>query len=131
MRNRLLIIDDDTISNMLTQLVIEQEFPNTDVIVFEDPQKGLEYMEQLALDSAAPLKKHVLLLDINMPGLSGWEILERLAAHAGKIKERIKIFMLSSSVDETDRLKAANNELVSGFFVKPLISNNFRHLLWE
>lgn len=130
MSKRLVIIDDDAISNKLTELVIMRHFPETEVVAFEHPKKGLDFLEGIVANDI-PVKKTVLLLDINMPGLSGWDILDRLDVQRAAVASRLKIFMLSSSIVETDRTKAAEYALVSGYFEKPLVSNNFKHLLWE
>ena len=61
----------------------------------------------------------VLLLDINMPGMNGWEFLEKYDNIDSAIKSRITVFLLSFSIDHRDKQMAANNKYVKGFLTKP------------
>ena len=62
----------------------------------------------------------LVLLDINMPSMSGWEFLEMFDNLDYDVKERVRICILSSSIDDRDRERSYSNKNVADFLVKPL-----------
>lgn len=62
----------------------------------------------------------VLLLDIMMPSINGFECLDQLKAMAETIRDRIKVFMLSSSIDRNDIRRAEEYQMVQRVLEKPL-----------
>ncbi len=115
---RFIVVDDDSITNLLCKIIIEEAVgKNSDIRVFAAPQKALDYIDSEY--STNPVLT-LMFLDINMPHLSGWDVLEKLVNSPVKINEYITINMLSSSVDPKDRERAEANPLVSGFLEKPL-----------
>ncbi|MBL0314746.1 MAG: response regulator [Flavobacteriales bacterium] len=65
-------------------------------------------------------KTHVILLDIMMPGMNGFECLDELSKLPEKIKTKLKVFMLSSSIDRNDIRLAESYDLVQRVLEKPL-----------
>ncbi|MEO8087976.1 MAG: hypothetical protein ABI763_14220 [Bacteroidota bacterium] len=59
----------------------------------------------------------ILFLDINMPG---WDFLDNFDNLTEKIKNKIIIYMLSSSIDPSDKQKALENKNVVRYLEKPL-----------
>ncbi len=111
-------IDDDPINNMIAKLIILEALPSASVINFTDPEEGLAYMQSTY---SVPGANHaILLLDINMPILTGWDVLDKFKTKLEACKLDITIFMLSSSIDPGDKQKAAENPLVSGYIEKPI-----------
>ncbi|MES2702105.1 MAG: response regulator [Bacteroidota bacterium] len=113
-----LIIDDDPINNMICSKYIKIVAPKADVRSFTDPQQGLDYISLAAASQAE--SKSIILLDINMPILSGWDVLERFAQLPESVRKCFNIFILSSSVALEDHQKADASPFVSAFLQKPL-----------
>src|SRR5580765_8246825 len=110
---RFIVIDDDPINNFLCNIILKKLLGTPDFQSFTIPEKGLMFIEkELAGD-----KPVILFLDINMPGMTGWDVLERFALLSDNIKSLVKIYILSSSVDERDKEKASKNPYVSGYIV--------------
>jgi two-component SAPR family response regulator len=66
------------------------------------------------------VKSNLIFLDIRMPGMGGFEFLENFQALPEEIKQKIRIIMLSSTID-TDELERVNsNPFVLAFIPKPL-----------
>jgi CheY-like chemotaxis protein len=116
--SRFLIIDDDPVNNALCHLVINFTSKSIEVKTFNTPEKGLEYISSQYPNGSE--KKTVILLDINMPTMSGWEFLDHFSNLQDKIKKQLKIYILSSSVDVRDKKRASNNKYITDYIVKPL-----------
>ncbi|HXB44826.1 MAG TPA: response regulator [Puia sp.] len=126
MIQRYVVVDDDIINNELCRFVIEEVFPRADIETFTDPGKALVYIESTYIDINAP--DAVVLLDINMPTLSGWEFLEAFEQFDERVKEKLKVYMLSSSVDPLDSVRAKSNKYVLDYIEKPLTSERVKIL---
>jgi response regulator RpfG family c-di-GMP phosphodiesterase len=117
---RFLLIDDDLFNNILCWSLINKVFNDVETFSFTDAQKGLNYIEVEYLKSPVPT---VLFLDINMPNLTGWDVLERFKLFSDDIKQHITVFLLSSSIDLNDKERAYANPLVTDYIEKPLTKN--------
>lgn len=115
---RFILIDDDPISNTICKLTLEMVLGKVDSETFTNPQEALKHIET---KYATPtLRKTILLLDINMPIMSGWEFLERFDGFNENIKSCIDIFILSSSVDPRDKDRSYSNKNVKNYLLKPI-----------
>ncbi|MNL74351.1 hypothetical protein D3C87_1999770 [compost metagenome] len=66
-----------------------------------------------------------------MPILSGWDFLEVFDDFDDNIKEQIKIYILSSSIDQNDKDSAASNKNISAYIEKPLTKEIIRKLAFQ
>ncbi len=115
---RIVVIDDDSINNMYCKYIIDEVLDSkVEIIMFTNPKKALEYINTEY--TAAPIPT-LMFLDINMPQLSGWNVLEELERSDVVINDYFNVYMLSSSVDPNDRARAQNSKFVRGFLEKPL-----------
>jgi CheY-like chemotaxis protein len=60
-----------------------------------------------------------------MPKLSGWEVLDIFI----NINLKIPVFMVTSSLDNSERIKAVNHPLIKGFYIKPLTINDLQQMV--
>lgn len=116
---RFLIVDDDPINNFLSIRALQQAFNEVHINDFTIPEEGLEFMKTKSSQHPAD-GKITLLLDINMPTMSGWEYLEEFELFDASIKKQYDIYILSSSVDSKDVNRAKENPIVKDFIEKPL-----------
>ena len=116
--SQFILIDDDPMNNLICKLTIEMTLGQTDVKAFVDPENGLEYFQNefAALKDTSAL----LLLDIHMPNMSGWEFLESFDHLGFEVKDRVRVCILSSSIDDRDKKRSYANKNVLDFLVKPL-----------
>jgi two-component SAPR family response regulator len=115
-----IIVDDDQFSNTLCSMIIKRTLGEADTEIFDVPEEGLAFIEDKYSKCMEPA---ILFLDINMPSLTGWEFVEQYEKFSEEIKNKITIYILSSSVDARDEEKAASNKYVKGFISKPLESS--------
>lgn len=116
---RFLIIDDDRISNYLTKMIIQKSFKEVEVIDFNLAEEALLFIKDDAINNPNH-EKTTLFIDINMPTLSGWEFLEAFALFDEEIIEKYNIYILSSSINDSDINLAKENQFVIDFIEKPI-----------
>ncbi len=120
--NSVLIIDDNEIDIMVHRRQIERSGRFGRVMSASDGRIALDmytdYQERRMEfhDDFPPL---VVLLDINMPRLDGFEFLDHFRNFASEFSEQY-IVMLTSSDSPTDRARADDDPLVVDYLVKPL-----------
>lgn len=118
----ILFVDDDEVSNFLGATVMRRMNIAQQVLVSTDADEALE------LVAKGPL--HIILLDINMPGMNGFEFLDALR----QLEERDAIaipavVMLTSSTNRLDRAKAEQYPMVKGYLTKPLKEEDLDYLI--
>jgi CheY-like chemotaxis protein len=121
MFNCILVIDDDEPTNFFTSMILEEYPCARHVKIVQSGMEALEYLSAAAHPDG--YKKgfpypDLVLLDINMPAMNGWEFLEEYK----KLDKPYcpKIMMLTTSLFPRDKEKAAEMPEVSGFENKPL-----------
>ncbi|KYG74928.1 CheY-like chemotaxis protein [Roseivirga ehrenbergii] len=114
--NIFIVIDDDPVNNFLSKVIIRKVLPEAIVYEFTQPIEALEFIQS---DNESH-ELITLFLDINMPIVDGWGFLERFKLLDAHLIEKIDIYMLSSSLDERDKIKAKSYKSVQDYIQKPL-----------
>jgi CheY-like chemotaxis protein len=114
---RFVAIDDDSIINYVTENVIKHDYPDAEIHTFLNHENGLKFLQDAHENDE---KKCVVFLDLNMPLITGWEVLDMIQSFGEAMHQRMKIYILSSSATPHDRKKAESHSLVSGYIEKPL-----------
>lgn len=119
------LIDDDEIQNFINEKIILRFIPHVTISKYLSAQSAID-----DLRTATDIPD-VILLDINMPMMTGWDFMnivetENLYAPAGKA---IKIYILSSSKDPSDIEKMNEYTRLLGFFHKPLTLPNLQNIM--
>ena len=117
------IIDDDQIYQIIVKKIIAKAGNFEKVYSFENGFKALNEFR----DPAFQLP-HLILLDINMPGMDGWEFLNQLKNQRPQFHLETTIYIVTSSIAFSDRDKALSVPEVSGFISKPLSVEKLREI---
>lgn len=121
----LLIIDDDDINIFIIRKIVEKTGFKVNMTSKSNGQLAVDYLAEIA--GQKELFPHLILIDINMPVLNGWEFLETYDRL--NISHKVDMYMLSSSVYENDIEKAKTYKTIKGFISKPLSIERLSELL--
>jgi CheY-like chemotaxis protein len=112
-----LLIDDDEAVNMLNTIILRKSGLAENIVAVQSGEKGLEALMGFQTENRWP---GIIFVDINMPGICGWEFIDRFKKEFQQFKHRCLICVLSSSLDPRDRENAKKSDMVDTFLSKPL-----------
>lgn len=123
----ILLIDDDPIFIWLVQKMIAKLNDKRIVKTFANGEDALIFLKEVY----APNDSYLVLLDINMPIMNGWDFVDAIATAEvfNENKENFTIHIVSSSTDPADQEKAGQWSMVKGYFAKPLELDDMRLIL--
>ncbi|RXJ50250.1 response regulator [Gelidibacter gilvus] len=125
--NTICIIDDDPIFRFGTKKMMETVQFSLKFLVYKNGKDAFDnLLPQLRLNTNLP---DVILLDLNMPLMDGWQFLDELAKIP--FAKNIPIYIVSSSVDSRDIKKAKSYKMVNKYIVKPFSISKIQELMGE
>lgn len=110
----LMLIDDSEIDQMIYRRIANKSGLVGNLIQFMDATMALAHLQDP--NSARP---DLILLDINMPGMDGFEFLKEATDRLGASLCPI-VVMLTTSLNPEDEIRARTFEMVKDFLNKPL-----------
>jgi CheY-like chemotaxis protein len=116
-----IVIDDDKIMLFLIEFEIKRHFNNMSIISYVKSDVASDFLH----GNAHVLVDTVVLLDLNMPVMDGFQLLERL----NTISHKLKVIILTSSISDEDERKVMNYPFVQGYINKPLKGLELKNLL--
>tara|TARA_R110001599_G_scaffold5737_1_gene28540 strand:- start:2326 stop:2703 length:378 start_codon:yes stop_codon:yes gene_type:complete len=117
----IILVDDDPIVILLQKKLMEKAGISHKVISFNNGEDVIEFLSEKESGS-----NYLMFLDINMPGLSGWEVLDKLEGM--DIPFGLKVIIITSSIEDADRFKAKSYDRIVDFWVKPFSLQDFSGL---
>jgi CheY-like chemotaxis protein len=114
MSHRVMLIDDSESDLLYTRIILQRASVPYEVLAFETAQDALRALK------AGGEPVDLILLDINMPGMNGFEFLEAYQALRGDQQADVVVVMLTSSPDPADRERALAFPCVKGYVTKPI-----------
>jgi CheY-like chemotaxis protein len=123
---RFLVIDDSYIDRLVSGMLVRHTYNVTEVYEVNGGQQGLDWLLTEGLKSEAKL---IVLLDIMMPQMNGFEFLERFDKLDKILQDKTTIVMLSSTLDHEDMQRAKKHPSVKKLLSKPLSANELRNFL--
>ena len=123
MNMKYILIDDDPIINLVHKKVIKNADCEAEVTVFGSGKSALNYFK-----TNTNSQGDIVLLDINMPEMNGFEFLDELIKYKKIDWSLLNIFILTSSLNVKDREQAGKYPMLKGYLEKPLNIGNLMQL---
>ena len=123
---KIMLIDDDPINNLLNTKLLKKHSQNYNVQVeiseYQDGKAAIDAFSQLI--NAPETLPDIILLDINMPVMNGWEFLDKYV----ELNLNCNLYMLTSSIAQDDINRSKKYKQVKKFMIKPLSEDNLNTL---
>lgn len=127
MFDEIYMVDDDPVYLFIAKkLLVEQKFSQI-IKTFENGKEAIENL--LPTKSFNEKLPDVIFLDLSMPVMNGWEFLDSFTTAPIKNKEKIKIIVMSSSINPTEINMIKSYDIVEDYIVKPLTPADLQKLL--
>jgi CheY-like chemotaxis protein len=114
MFNQVFIVDDDFVTVKLHKITLAKTGLSDAPQAFYNGKEAFDFF----MANHNPAHKYLVFLDINMPLMNGWELLDKMEHY--RIDYNFSVVMASSSIDPDDKAKAMQYNCVVGFIEKPL-----------
>lgn len=114
---KILLIDDDKIQKILMEKRLMRINPGIEFVYFDTPSKALMYLKSESVD--------LLLVDLNLPEMSGWEFIDEVE----KVSSDSMVILQSGSVEIEDFQRANSDKRISKIFEKPLSESDLVSIL--
>ena len=125
--NLVALIDDDEIVKFIESKVIESTNVVNRIKTFSNGEEAINFLKSNSknLDSLP----EIVLLDLNMPVMDGFEFLERYIMLKPKLGKKITIYVVSSYISPTDTERINRISEVTDYIVKPITKEKFEKIV--
>ena len=123
MRKEICVIDDDLIYQMIIKKMIHRTDVYNEVVIYSRADKALKRFK-----NPDTKLSDLILLDINMPEMDGWQFLVELKKQRPNYAAETKIYIVTSSIASSDKSKAKSIPEISGFLSKPISVEKLKEL---
>lgn len=123
---RVLLIDDSKNDNFFHNRVLRKHDFAEEVVIKDKAADALAYLSTM-IQGQYP-QPDLILLDINMPGMDGWEFIESYRELSEAQQGKIVLLMLSVSLNPSDSDRAKLEPLINGFVNKPISAKSLEKI---
>ncbi len=116
------IIDDDTVYVSLVKKLIKIKKLSNNILVFKNGKEAIDFF------SNTNTLPDLILLDLNMPIMNGWEFLDAFIPLRKGSNKTPNLYVVSSSIDPVDSKKAKSIEGVRDYISKPISLESFEQI---
>jgi CheY-like chemotaxis protein len=122
-----LLIDDDAIYQFVSCKTLEATGHANKIKVCSNGEEAYRFLEE-NMDNADELPD-VILLDVNMPVMNGWQFLDAYQSLKPNLSKEIHIFLVTSSMNDQDKEYSKRYNCVQDYIVKPLAREKISEIL--
>ncbi|MFY0627813.1 MAG: response regulator [Reichenbachiella sp.] len=123
-KRRIAIIDDDEVFHLIVRKQLEMKNLDCEVLKFYNGEEAAKYFKE-GKNGGMP---DLVMLDVNMPVKDGWGFLEEYKLLPDTVKSKIRVYMVTSSVIQSDIDRATNNSDVVDFVSKPITNEKLEEI---
>ncbi|MDQ3394791.1 MAG: response regulator [Bacteroidota bacterium] len=127
---KILLVDDDDTSNFINKLVLKGMNISPEIEVSTNGEDALEYLIKSCRENSNTECHTLILLDINMPVMNGFEFLDAIKNNPEIDDKDLHVCMLTSSTNPDD-IKRAKTYNIQGYLDKPLTPEKIKKVLNE
>lgn len=124
---KVLLVDDDTIYQYIACKTLEATGLTNKIVTCTNGQEAYKFLETNMNDQDE--LPDVILLDVNMPVMNGWEFLHAFKNLHSPFLKDIRIFLVTSSVNDADINYSQQFSNVQDYIVKPLVKEKLSRVL--
>lgn len=119
---QILLVDDDDATNFYHRKIINRMQENNIIYEVNNGKEAIAFVEKniKSTDNNEKSDSILILLDINMPLINGWEFLDYFQNKEPSFQKKCLILILTTSLNPDDEKKAATYSSVKGYLKKPL-----------
>lgn len=122
-----LLIDDDAIYQFVSCKTLEATGYTNKINVCSNGEEAYHFLEE-NMNNSNELPD-VILLDVNMPVMNGWEFLDLYQALKPHLSKDMQLFLVTSSMNDQDREYSKRYNCVQDYIVKPLARDKISEIL--
>ena len=119
------IIDDDEVYINLIKKIIDLKKLSENLLVFNNGQEALDYFTAIMENISQDAFPEIILLDLNMPVMDGWDFLKRFTPITPPKDVETTLYIVSSSIDPSEMEKAKSFTTVADYLIKPIKIEEF------
>jgi CheY-like chemotaxis protein len=116
------VIDDDAIYQIIINKIIQRSEMFSAISIFKNGKGAIEALQNSLNNNA--LLPDIILLDINMPIMDGWEFMEEMGSLKSQLRKQIIIYIVSSSIAIEDKNKSKTYPDILGYLSKPITTDD-------
>ncbi|MFM2368337.1 MAG: hypothetical protein RL619_637 [Bacteroidota bacterium] len=116
------VIDDDIIYQIIVNKIIKKSEMFSAISKFKNGKDAIDDLQK-SLENTE-LLPDIILLDINMPIMDGWEFMDEMGLLKSQINKQINIYIVSSSIAIEDKNKSKTYPDILGYLSKPITTED-------
>lgn len=126
---RLILIDDDAATNAIHLEIIDELKASWNLSIIQNSSTAIEDLTFM-INNIETEDSALIILDLNMPGYNGWDILEKINwdSQPDRVYEKLKLVILTASRNPSDREKSMEYKNVLSYLTKPITGEKIMNL---
>ncbi|HSI90290.1 MAG TPA: response regulator [Adhaeribacter sp.] len=125
---KIYLIDDDEVCLQTSALIFTESRYTKGCSIFLDPREALAVLKQDIENNSLP---DIIILDLHIPVMSGWDFLEALKPYEAQLRNDCFIYVLTSSIDESELMQVQTFPLVFDVIQKPFTPDKLNQIIQE